>query len=156
MISVPMVHSAQTVHLSCVKIRTISKKTKSSFHLSLVNMECHQVCPKQFLSLWYLSRKLCTYLASGLALIQMDRIELLLEPHHLQVPSGASKMIFEPMVCSAQLVHLSCVKISISPNRPNRASTWAFLRRSTIGCVLNDFWAYDTFAACRAPILHRY
>jgi hypothetical protein len=30
-----MVHSAQTVHLSCVKISTISKWTESSFHLSL-------------------------------------------------------------------------------------------------------------------------
>jgi hypothetical protein len=27
------------------------------------------------------------------------------------VPSGASKMIFEPMVSPAQTVHLSCVKI---------------------------------------------
>jgi hypothetical protein len=36
MISEPMVWSAQTVHLSCVKISTISKRAETSFHLSLV------------------------------------------------------------------------------------------------------------------------
>ena len=36
----------------------------------------------------------------------MDRIELPLEPRHLEVPSGASKTISEPMVCLAQPVHL--------------------------------------------------
>jgi hypothetical protein len=35
-ISEPMVHLAQTAHLSCVKISTISKRTQTSFHLSLV------------------------------------------------------------------------------------------------------------------------
>jgi hypothetical protein len=34
--------------------------------------------------------------------------ELSLEPRHISVPSGAFKMISEPMVCLAQAVHLSC------------------------------------------------
>ena len=34
MISEPMLRSTQTEHLSCVKISTISKRTKMSFHLS--------------------------------------------------------------------------------------------------------------------------
>jgi hypothetical protein len=63
MIFKPMVRSAQTVHLSCVKISTISKRTKMSFHLSLVTKEYLRVHPKQFLSLWYVWHKLCTYLA---------------------------------------------------------------------------------------------
>jgi hypothetical protein len=33
---------------------------------------------------------------------------LSLETHHLGLPSGASKMISEPMVCLAHIVHLSC------------------------------------------------
>ena len=41
MISEPMVRSTQTVHLSCVKISTISERNKISFHLSL----CHLVVP---------------------------------------------------------------------------------------------------------------
>ena len=32
-ISMPMVHSTQTMHLSCVKISTLSKRTESSFYL---------------------------------------------------------------------------------------------------------------------------
>jgi hypothetical protein len=38
--------------------------------------------------------------------------EIPLQPHHLGVPSGESKMIYEPKVHSEQTVHLSCVKIS--------------------------------------------
>jgi hypothetical protein len=44
--------------------------------------------------------------------IQMDRNELLFEPCHLGVPSGASKTISEAMVHLAQTVHLSWIKIS--------------------------------------------
>jgi hypothetical protein len=58
----PMAHSAQTVHLSYVKISTISKQTKMSFHLSLVTLKYHQVRPKRLQSLWYVWRKPCTYL----------------------------------------------------------------------------------------------
>jgi hypothetical protein len=42
----------------------------------------------------------------------MDRSEHPLERRHLGVPSGASKMISEPMVHLVQTVHLSCIKIS--------------------------------------------
>jgi hypothetical protein len=53
MISKPMVHLAQTVHLSCIETNTVSKWIETSFHLSLVTQEYHPVHPKQFLSLWY-------------------------------------------------------------------------------------------------------
>jgi hypothetical protein len=36
MISEPTVRSTQIMHLSCVKISTISERTETSFHLSLV------------------------------------------------------------------------------------------------------------------------
>jgi hypothetical protein len=55
--------------------------------------------------------------------------------HHLGVPSGASKIIYEPVVRSMQTVHLSCVKISTISNELNQASTCASAPRSTIGCV---------------------
>jgi hypothetical protein len=138
MISDPMVRLAQTVHLSCVKISTISKQTETSFHLSL----------------WYVSHKPCTYLALSLTpspngpkwdltwpmslrgsigcvqnsfqangtfganrapilrqdqhYLQTDWNELPLELRHLGVLLGASKMITEPMVRLAQTVQLSC------------------------------------------------
>jgi hypothetical protein len=37
-------------------------------------------------------------------------------PRHLVVPSTVSKMISEPVVRSAQTMHLSCVKISTISN----------------------------------------
>jgi hypothetical protein len=40
--------------------------------------------------------------------LQMRWNELPLEPRHLGVPSGVSKTIFEPMVRSAQTMHLYC------------------------------------------------
>ena len=45
-ISDPMVHLAQTMHLSCVKSSTTSKRTKMSFRLSLITYEYHWVRPK--------------------------------------------------------------------------------------------------------------
>jgi hypothetical protein len=43
----------------------------------------------------------------------MDRNELPLEPRQLGVPSGASKMISDPMVRLVQAVHLSCSNTNI-------------------------------------------
>ena len=40
--------------------------------------------------------------------LQMYRNELPLEPRHLVVPSGVTKMISEPMVLLVQTMHLSC------------------------------------------------
>jgi hypothetical protein len=45
-------------------------------------------------------------------------------------------------------------RLPLSPNGLNRGSTWVSSPRSTIGCVQNDFWAYEIFGANRAPILH--
>jgi hypothetical protein len=87
--------------------------------------------------------------------IQMDRNELPFEPHHLGVPSGASKTISEAMVHLPQTVHLLALKLTMSPNGPKCASIWASSHRSTIQCIQNNFWAYGTFGANRAPILHR-
>ena len=53
--------------------------------------------------------------------LQMDQNEIPHDPRHLGVPSGATKMISEPMACSAQTVHLSCVKISTVSKRTETA-----------------------------------
>ena len=146
-----------------------------------VTKEFHRVRPKRFLSLWYLWRKPCTYLAptptlspnepkrdstlstspwSSIAPIlhrhwlPTDKNKTPHDPRHLGVPSGASKSISKPMVCSAPTVHLSCT------NTGSQQTETRFHRstspRSTIGCVQNDFRAYGMFGANRAPILHRH
>jgi hypothetical protein len=68
LISESVVCSARTVHLSCVKTSTVSKRTESSFHLSVVTLEYHRVHPKWFLRPWYIWRKSCAYLAPTLTL----------------------------------------------------------------------------------------
>jgi hypothetical protein len=66
MISKAMVHLAQATHLSYAETITISKCTETSFHLSLITLEYLPVHLKQFLSLWYVWRKPCTYHAPKL------------------------------------------------------------------------------------------
>jgi hypothetical protein len=105
--SKPLVHLTQTEPLSCTNANTISKRTKTRFHMTHVTEEFNQVRLKRFLSLWYFWRKPCTYLASRLALLQMHQIDLPLEPRNLGVPSGASEMISKLMVHLLQTVHLS-------------------------------------------------
>jgi hypothetical protein len=56
-----------------------------------------------------------------------------LESRHLGVPSGAFKPISEPMVCSMQIMHLSCVKISTIAKRTEMS-----FHLSLILCVQND------------------
>jgi hypothetical protein len=56
MIFEPMVHSTQTVHLSCIEINTISNQNETSLHMTLVTYEYHRVCPKPFPSSWYIRR----------------------------------------------------------------------------------------------------
>ena len=36
-------------------------------------------------------------------------------------------------------------RLTLSPNGPKWASSWALSPRSTIGCIQNDIWAYGTF-----------
>jgi hypothetical protein len=68
MISEPIACSVQTMYLSSVKINTISKQTKTSFHFTHGTYEFHQVHPKWFLSLLHVQCKPCTYLVSRLTL----------------------------------------------------------------------------------------
>jgi hypothetical protein len=51
----------------------------------------------------------------------MDRIELLFEHHHLGVPSGLNKIIFESVVSWVQTVHLSYIDT-------NTVSKWTDVR----------------------------
>jgi hypothetical protein len=202
MISKPTVCLAKTVHLSCPDTNTISNWTKTRYHMTHDTLEFHRVRPKWFLSLWYIRRKPCTYLVSrfavspnelnqastsassprrtirciqndfsaygklganrapilcqGLQYLQTNWIKHPLEPRHQGVPSGASKMISEPVVRSTQTLHLSYVKIGTISNKLNQASTWASSPWSTIRCVHNDFWFYGMFSTNHAPILNQH
>jgi hypothetical protein len=67
---------------------------------------------------------------------------------------GVPKMIAMPVVHSAETEHLSCTEINTISKRTEMSSTRPTSPSSTIGCIQNDFQAYGTFGANRAPILH--
>jgi hypothetical protein len=98
----PTVCLAQTMQLSCTDTNTISKWTKTRFDMTHVTLEFHRVRPRQFLMLWYVWHKPCTYLA---------------------------------------------LRLALSSNGLNRASTWDSSPRSIIRCIQNDFSACGTFDA---------
>jgi hypothetical protein len=157
MISEPMVRSQQTVHLSCVKVTTLSKRTESSFHLSLVTMKYHWVRPKWFLSLWYVYRKLCTCLAPTLTLSPNgpkwdSKWPKLHRSYIRSIQNNFLSLWFARRKACTYLAS----RLALFPNGLNRASTWASSPRSITGCIQNNFWAYGTFAANHAPILLRH
>jgi hypothetical protein len=133
----PMVCLVQTVHLSCTNTNTVSKRTKTRFHITHVTYEFHQVRPKLFTSLWYFQCKPCTYLVSRLALSPNRPNRAPPDPCHLGLPSGASKTIYEPMVRLTQTEHLSCTDSVSTPsqNRSKRDSTRPTSPRNSIGCL---------------------
>jgi hypothetical protein len=57
-------------------------------------------------------------------------------------------------VCCKLWIYLAPI-LTLSPNGPKWDSTWPTSPRSSIGCVQNNFWAYGTFGANRAPILNQ-
>jgi hypothetical protein len=108
MISVPMVRSLQTVHLSCTNTKTVYKWTKMTFHMTHFTYEFHRVRPKLLMSLWYIQCKPCTYLVSRLALSPNGPNKAPPDPCYLGVPLGASKTVYEPMVRLTQTKHVFC------------------------------------------------
>ena len=83
----------------------------------------------------------------------MDRNEISHDPHHLGVPSGASKMIFEPRVRLAQSVHLSCTNINNISNGPNEIPDDPCYLGVPLGASKIISEAYGTFSANLAPML---
>jgi hypothetical protein len=109
------------------------------------------VRPKQFVSLSYVWRKPCTFLALTLTPSLNVPNEIPHEPRHLGVPSGVSKTIAKPMVCLAQTVHQSCVKISTISNTDQNKLPH---ENRHLGEPSSAYKMISTFGANRAPILH--
>jgi hypothetical protein len=112
--------------------------------------------PKRFLSLRYVWRKWCTYHALIVTLSPNGLKQDFTWPMHLGVASGACKMILSLWyVRHKPCTYFSSI-LALSPNISKWASSWPPPPWSTISCVQKDFWAYVTFVANRAPILHRH
>ena len=150
-----MVSLAQTVHLSCTDTNTISKEKKVRFHMTHVTMEFPRVCLKWFPSLCYARCKPCAYLASRLALsLNGPSFHLSLvtrDYHRVHLKRFQSRW----HVWHKLYTYLAPT-LTQSPNRDKWDATRPTSHKSSIGCVQNDFWAYGTFGANRAPILCQY
>jgi hypothetical protein len=85
----------------------------------------------------------------------MDSNKLPLEPRHLGVSSGTSQTISEPMVHSAQTVHLYCTDTNSISKRTETRFHMTRSSRNSIWCVQDDFRAYGTFGTNHAPILRQ-
>jgi hypothetical protein len=59
--------------------------------------------------------------------------ELSFEPRRQWVTSSASETIYEPMAHFAQTVHLFALKLTLSPNKKKRDSTWPTSPRVPLG-----------------------
>jgi hypothetical protein len=110
MISEAMVHLVQTVHLSCTKTNTVSKRTEMSFHLSLVTQEYLPVHLNNFWACGMYGTNHAPIMHRNKLYLKKDRMEILHDPRHLGVPSGASKIIFEAVLRVVQIVDLSCTE----------------------------------------------
>jgi len=142
------------MHLPCIRISTISKLTEPSFHLSLFTQEYQIVRPKWFPRLWCIRRKLCTYLALKLTISKTNRSKIPYETRHLGVPLGASKFFSKHMVCSLQIMHLSCIKISTISKTDQTELPLEPLHWSTDKCFQNGFLDYGALGANHEHILH--
>jgi hypothetical protein len=135
MISMPIVCSVQTVHLSCTNTNTVSKRTKTRFHTTHVTYEFRRVRPKLFMMYWCIQCKPRTYLASKFALSPNRPNRAPPDPCHQGVPSGASKMIYEPMVHLTQTEHRSCTDANTVSKQIQTRFHMTHVTSEFLGCL---------------------
>ena len=92
---------------------------QTRFHMTDVTKEFHRVRPNRYLSQWYVKNNPCTCVTSTLTPFANGPNEIPQDPRHLEVASGASKTISEPMICLAQTVHLSYMNTNTISNGTN-------------------------------------
>jgi hypothetical protein len=111
--------------------------------------------PQWFLSLRYVQPKPCIHLVLKLGLSPNGANQgssWALSPRSTIL---GVQNYSEPMVHLVQTMHLFCTETNTISNGPKWHSTWPTSPRSSIGCTQNDFSAYGTFNANRAPILRQ-
>jgi hypothetical protein len=153
-ISTPMVCLMQTMHLSCTDKNNLSKQTEMRFHVTHVTKEFHQVCQKLFLSLWrsVLTLHLSCVVISTISKWTKTSFHLghVTSEYHWVRPKWFLSLWY---VRRKPCTYLA-LKLRPSLNKLKRDSRRPMSPRSSNGCVKNDFWAYRTFTANRAPVLH--
>jgi hypothetical protein len=104
----PMVHLAQTMHISCTD-SILSPNWKKWDSTSLTTSRSSIGCVQNnFCAFWYVRHKSCNYFFVKISAISNRLNELPHQPRQQEVLSDVYKMISEPMVRVAQTMHLSC------------------------------------------------
>jgi hypothetical protein len=143
MIYQPMVHSAQTKHVSCDKLNTISKRMETGFLLTHVTKEFHRVHPKCFLSLFHVQCKTSSLLHVQCKTVYLSCIEVNIVSKRTQMSFHLTHITKEyHWVCPKWFLSIWYVqrkpstylvlRLTLSLNGPIRASTWPASHRSTI------------------------
>jgi hypothetical protein len=105
-----------TYHAS--RLTLSPNRSKQAFHLTHVTLEVHEVWPPRFPCPWYIWGKPRTYLTPRLTLSSNGLKPGSTRPMSPWSSIGCSKNNFEPIACSVQTVHQSCVEIKIISKRP--------------------------------------
>jgi hypothetical protein len=135
MISEPMVHSTQTVHLNCIDTNTITKWTKMRFHMTHSPWSSIGCVQHDLRADGTFNTNRAAFLRQDYHYLQMDSNKVPLDSHDLGVLSGASKTNFVPMVRSAQTLHLYCIDSNTMPKQTKTRFHMTHSPRSSIGCV---------------------
>jgi aminoglycoside N3'-acetyltransferase len=156
MIFKPMERLVQTVHLYCTDTNTVSKRTKTRFHMTHSPTSSIGYVHADFRACGMFGANRAPILHKHLHYLQTDRNELPLEPRHLGVPLSASETISEPMLRLVQTMHLYCTVTNTVSKRTETRFHMTHSPTSSIGYVHDDFRAYGMFGANRAPLLHKH
>ena len=130
MVSYPLVHQVQTVHLSCTETNTVSKQDFVWHTSSRSSIMCLEIDFQAF-GMFHANR--APILHQDQHYLQTDRTKHQLEILHLGVPTRASKMVAQTMVHQVQSVHLSCIKT-------NNVSKWTEARFHMTHVIKEFHW----------------
>ena len=98
MIAMPVVYSAQTMHLYCAEINTISKQTEMSFDLTLVPRSIIGCSQNDFRAYGTFGANYAPISRGDEHYPQTDQNKLQLDIHYLGVPSGCAQSDFHAPV----------------------------------------------------------
>jgi hypothetical protein len=155
MISDPMVRSAQTVHLSSVKIVSISKWTKNKIlhdprHLVVPSCASRMIFEPLVRSAQTVHLSCTnTNIVSKWTEMRFHMTHVTLEFYWVRV-----KWFSSLWYVWRKLFTYPSSRLALPLDGPKRASTWASSSSNSIRCIQNDFLAYGTFGATGAPIFH--
>jgi hypothetical protein len=127
-----------------------------SFYLTHVTYVYHWVCPKWFPCPWYTRRKSCTYLTPRLTLSPNGSKQASTWTTSPWSTIGCVKMIFEPMVCSSQTMHLSCIENNTISKWNETSLHFTHVTYEYLRCAQSHFDALDIrrkLYICVAPRL---